>query len=249
MKTIRDLVEYAYSYSRVIGRGLSMTSDELKFAINVLNNIFDTLYLDNIASSKVIKSAVINGRVVTVGTAANTLSEDPDILVSSVPERIEQITLIQGQSRYSMFPIAASTYFNRALDESTQIPSNYWYNSYDKDTEFATINFLGLPSGTIELMYNLSLDDEDANASLVDIPRAMLPYIKSELSYRLACKAGFAASSLYIKDEANVDYNKLLESCAQEATNDLDKSATFGQSSGKYGISNAQRMNQINVGY
>lgn len=246
MNTMRDIAERAYKKAKVLGIGNKMTTDELGDAMDEANTILDELYLDNLSIAKVIKTVTISGRNITIGTGENTAGDEPDITVTAIPERIEQINIIRGSSRYSCIPISDKDYFGRGTDDYSDIPNSFWFNPFDADTEFATINFIGSPNGSAEIVFNSVFNNLNSNSSLVDMPRAMRPYLLHELAWRLGDENEIQTLQ-NLKLMSNKAYKKMVNSTNQEATNDLDKTGVIGGRSGVADINEISR--QVNGGY
>lgn len=227
MNTVRDLINEAYDSAKILGSGFNMTQRELTNGITKLNLILDELYLDKIETSSSVITSQANARTLTIGTGDNSNGDLPDIIFPTVPEDFLSVMLLRGTSRYKILPIDAATYAERSVDINSNVPSFYYFNPFDAETEFATISFIGIPGGTLEFTHNSVYQNVNANTRLDHLSRAVRPYLVYELAYRLAV-VNDIEDALTIKQQSNVAYKKMLRSVTAPPTNDLNTGGIIG---------------------
>ena len=201
-----DLVKDAYRKAGVSGVGQPMTADQLDEGISELNLILDHLYAMNSVQTTVSTRVNLAGAPsYTIGVApVDPLATQPDIVVPVLPLTINQIALLGQGVRTIVIPIDADTYYSRELDTLNQpLPMAYYY---ERSNPFGVINFYeGAPSGDIEIVYKAALVDVTSNTDYDTFPRALKPYLVTELAYKIAESNGFESQSL--KMQSNNFFN------------------------------------------
>lgn len=209
MNTIRDIVESSLYASKVLGANMPITGARMNRGVDILNMILLEEFVAGLPSVKEIINHTFTGaRTYTIGTANRTIDgvvTSPDILVSVMPDSIDRIVQLSGDIRYSAYPITSGQYYGRGNDVTTsEYPTEFYYNRQGFGDNFATINFIGNPSHPAEIVVTSTSDIVVQSTSLSIVPKAIIPYLTHELSFRYADENGIDA--IRQKMQANKAY-------------------------------------------
>lgn len=194
MKTVRDLVEEAYIASEVLGEGMGLNGDQLKIGLRVANIILLEEFVEGIKMSTEAIPISFNGSShYTIGTGTVELAgidTSPDFLVTVIPESIDSIIIIpSSNNRYTCNNTNAQTYYSRPNDlNTTNTPEWFYFERQAYSVGFPTINFIGNPTGSGEIISTPSNTDLLASTLLSNVPKTIIPYLLHEMTYRIAMR-------------------------------------------------------------